>query len=226
MPPKPRTGKPKPRTPGAPATGGGRGKLIAIVVAALAGIAVIAVGAALALGGGGSDSGSDVTALLEAAGCTVQTEKADTDHNHSVATPDGTSAKWKTDPPTSGPHYAVPAIWGAYTDPLGQAQALHNLEHGGIWIQYGDKVPAATIEELRAFYADHKNGTLLAPLPRLGDKIAMGAWTTPAPGEYEAGVAHLVKCTTFDETAYAAFFSAFQFEGPERFPESSLLPGS
>jgi Protein of unknown function (DUF3105) len=226
MPPKPRTGKPKTRTPSAPETGGGRGKLIAIALAVLAGIAVIAVGAALALGGGGDNSGSDVTAALEAAGCTVQTEKAVTDHAHSVAAPNGTSKKWKTFPPTSGPHYAVPAIWGAYTDSLGQAQALHNLEHGGIWIQYGDKVPAATVAELRAFYDDHQDGTLLAPLPQLGDKIAMGAWTTPAPGEYEAGVAHLVKCTAFDQKAYAAFFSAFQFKGPERFPQSSLLPGS
>jgi hypothetical protein len=226
MPPKPRTGKPKTRTPGAPDTGGGRGRLIAIVAAVVAGIAVVAVAAAFMLGGGSDDSTAEVTAALEAVGCTVQTQKAVTDHAHSVTSPDGTSKEWKTSPPTSGPHYEIPAIWGAYVDPLGKAQAIHNLEHGGIWIQYGDKVPASTVAELRAFYDDHPNGTLLAPLPTLGDKIAMGAWTTPAPGEYEAGVAHLVKCTKFDEDAYAAFFSAFQFEGPERFPESSLLPGS
>ena len=27
------------------------------------------------------------------------------------------------------------------------------------------------------------------------------------------------------ETAFAAFFDAYQFQGPERFPPDSLLPG-
>jgi hypothetical protein len=225
MPPKPRSGKSKTPMPGSDA-GSDRRKLIVIGAAAVAGIAAIAVVAALALGGGESDSPSDVTAALEAAGCTVVSEKAVTKSDHSVTTPDGTSKEWKTSPPTSGPHYDSPAIWGAYTDPLGQAQAIHNLEHGGIWIQYGSDVPAATVSELRAFYDDHKNGTLLAPLDSLGDKFAIGAWTTPAGGEYDAGVAHLAKCTTFDESAVAAFFAAYQFKGPERFPGSSLLPGS
>ena len=39
------------------------------------------------------------------------------------------------------------------------------------------------------------------------------------------GTAHLAKCTSFDEDAFAAFFDAFQFQGPERFPADTLLPG-
>ena len=47
-----------------------------------------------------------------------------------------------------------------------------------IYIFYGDEVPEATVEQLLEFYDDHENGTVLAPYPKLGDKIALGAWVT------------------------------------------------
>ena len=119
----------------------------------------------------------------------------------------------------------MPAIWGAYTTPLNQAQVVHNLEHGGIFIQYGKDVPQATIDQLKTFYDSHLNATLLAPLPSLGSKIALGVWTTPANSP-NSGTAYLAKCTSFDDAAYAAFFKAFQFKGPERFPASTLTPGT
>ena len=80
--------------------------------------------------------------------------------------------------------------------------------------------------ELQAFYAARENGTLLAPLPSLGSKIALGAWTTKSPSEPDEGTAYLAKCTDFDEAAFAAFFAANQFRGPERFPSESMLPGA
>jgi hypothetical protein len=140
----------------------------------IAGLIVVAAALGYALLGSGGSSSSDAIKQLEDAGCTVQKVAALPSGDHSVLTPEGTSKKWNTDPPTSGPHYQVPAIWGAYTEPLLPAQVVHNLEHGGIFIQYGKDVPAATIAQLKAFYDDHLNATLLAPLPRLGSKIAMG----------------------------------------------------
>ncbi len=58
---------------------------------------------------------------------------------------------------------------------------MHNLEHGGIFIQYGPDVPQSTIDQLQGFYDQHRNGTLLAPLPSLGSDIALGVWTTKGP---------------------------------------------
>jgi hypothetical protein len=52
------------------------------------------------------------------------------------------------------------------------------------------RLPASTVNELRDFYRSSPNGIILAPLPRLGDKIALTAWT------------HLATCTEFDEGAY------------------------
>ena len=44
-------------------------------------------------------------------------------------------------PADHGPHYGIAAIFGIYEDELEIAQVVHNLEHGGIFILYGDEVP-------------------------------------------------------------------------------------
>jgi hypothetical protein len=189
-------------------------------------LAVVASAAALGfVGGADSPSEAEVRAKLEAAGCTLQSVKAQPGR-HSL-TADGT-ADWNTDPPTSGPHFGFDAggnlgtvVWGAYSEPLQLARVVHNLEHGGVYIFYGDDVPDSVVGQLQTFYDRHKNGTLLAPYPKLGDKIALGAWV--AGGGEAKG--QLAKCTKFDEEAYAAFFQGFQFKGPERFSAGSLLPG-
>ncbi|HUP33069.1 MAG TPA: DUF3105 domain-containing protein, partial [Gaiellaceae bacterium] len=153
------------------------------------------------------------------AGCTLQVAEA-LPGEHSVADPGGTSDEWNTDPPTTGPHYPVAAIFGSYDEPLEQARVVHNLEHGGVFIQYGEDVPDETVDALRAFYNGRKNGTIMAPLPRLGDEFALGAWVAEGDGN-----GYLARCTTYDEEAVSAFFEAFQFRGPERFDPSQLQPG-
>ena len=110
----------------------------------------------------------------------------------------------------------------SYDEPLELARVVHNLEHGGIFILYGDDVPDVTVDELRSFYEGHQTGTIMAPLPRLGDQFALGAWNSDGEG----GNAYLAKCGTFDEAAVSDFFEAFQFRGPERFDPSQLQPGS
>ncbi len=219
MPPKPRSGPSRRPT----TSGRDRTQLLWVV----AGVALLVVGVAVWLLVGRTDdtaAAADVQTAMEQAGCTLDIGIADKGV-HSITTPEGTSPTWKTDPPTSGAHYQTPAIWGAYTEPVNKAQLVHNLEHGGIFIQYGDKVPAATVAKLRAFYDEHQTGSVLAPYPSLGDQVALGAWVSrSASTPYDART-YLAKCSTFDQDAFAAFFDAFQFKGPERFPPSSLLPG-
>ena len=192
------------------------------------------VGVAVLLGvGSGDPSAADVREKLVAAGCTLRAVEA-RDGDHTLG-PDDTSDQWNTDPPTSGPHFGFDqnqnlgtVIWGAYEEPVQLARLVHNLEHGGIYILYGDDVPDAVVAELTAFYEDHRNGTVMAPLPRLGDQVALGAWVFNQEGDEEGlgrDTGYLAKCTAFDEEAFSAFFQAFQFKGPERFPANQLLPG-
>lgn len=226
--------KPPPRvTSRAPASPNVRRPVqLAIGASGLAMLALVLGWIALSGGGeGGVDpqESEGARVALEQAGCTLNVAPAQgSEPGHlDVPTPD-TRVEWNTFPPTSGPHYAKPVVWGAYEEPLEQTRVVHNLEHGGISIQYGELVPEQTVAALRDFYDDHQNGTLLAPLPELGLSIALAAWVAPAQGEAGAkpGQGYLATCTSFDEPAFAAFLDAFQFKGPERFPEIALAPGT
>jgi Protein of unknown function (DUF3105) len=224
---KPRVRAPKQRTTST-ADDGGRNRRLALVGgAALVGLAAVAaLFVLLGSGGGGVDEAS-VRSDLEAAGCTLQAVLADEVADHSVVDPAGASDKWNTDPPTNGPHHAVAAIFGVYDDPLEQARVVHNLEHGGVFIQYGSDVPAPTVAQLREFYDSNQTGTIMAPLPSLGDEIALGAWvvTNSEAEAGETGHGYLAKCTEFDDGAFSSFLDAFQYKGPERFDPASLRPG-
>ena len=57
--------------------------------------------------------------------------------SHLGKNPDGTTVKYDSFPPTSGPHYPQWVTWGAYGKPLPEIAAVHNLEHGGVIVQYG-----------------------------------------------------------------------------------------
>ncbi len=222
MPPKPRThGKHKP-----PPGSTDRRSLLLLGVGGVAVLAVAALALAFTLGGGSSGGGGagDARAALEDAGCTLSATPS-LAGEHSVTTPSGTSPKWNTIPPTSGPHYEVPVVYGIYAEPVYQAQLVHNLEHGAVAVQYGSSVPQETVDELKTFVQAHSRGTVLAPYPALGDQIALEAWVVPDPSKPAEGTAYLAKCTQFDEASFAAFFDAYQFQGPERFPPDALLPG-
>jgi hypothetical protein len=219
---KPRVKAPKQRA--ATSSEGSSRRRALTIGAAIAGLAlgVVVMAALLGVvgGGGGTTDEAGLRAKFEAAGCTFQTAKA-LEGIHSVRQPGGKSAKWNTDPPTSGPHYGIAAIFGIYDEELEMARLVHNLEHGGIYILYGDEVPDATVDELRAFYDDHQTGTIMAPLDRLGDEFALGAWVVD--GDTDNGF--LAKCKEFDEGAVSTFFRSLQFRGPERYDPTQLQPG-
>jgi hypothetical protein len=208
-PPPPRVQAPKRRYE--PTTSGfsRRSKLLAGAAAAAL-VAGVAIAVAATRGDGGGSG--DVAKKLAAAGCTFKTYRNLGQAHVQALTP---SPKYNSFPPTSGPHYVEPAPWNFYDSPVdSQVRVVHNLEHGGIVVQWGTGVPPTTVEHLRGFWQDSPNGMLMDPLPKLGDKIAMTAWT------------HLGTCTTFTESAFRAFRDAYRGKGPERIPLSQLTPGS
>ena len=121
--------------------------------------------------------------------------------------------KFNSFPPTSGKHFVDPARWGNYPTPVNQVQGIHNLEHGGIVIQYGRKVSSGDVDKLMSYYDDDPNGILMAPLPALGSKIAATAWQK------------LLTCTKFDKKALDSFKKKHRYKGPERLPKEALEPG-
>ena len=198
-----------------------RQKRLLYMIAGSGIVALVVVLGFLFLGGGGDKSEA---AVLEDAGCTLKTYPAlGAQHLDTlVAKP-----KWNSSPPSSGPHYVSPAVWGSYDEPVPLIQSTHNLEHGAIVIHYGSGVPAAEIEKIRNWYVDDPNGLVVAPLPSLGKSIVLTAWTTgDGVDDSETGRGYLATCPTFDEEAFSAFKDEHRGKGPERFPVESLVPGS
>jgi hypothetical protein len=188
------------------------------------------VGLALAIAlftfGGGSDQTSHerVRSAMADAGGTLVTKPASEQGDHvPEAQPRSEYNSW---PPTSGPHADRWAPYDVYTEPVEQYRLVHNLEHGGIVIQYGSKVPAAEVQEIESWYREDPNGLVIAPLPELGNQIALTVWTTPQDDPGARGTGVLAKLPRFDERAFNAFRSTYAFRGPERFPEELLTPGS
>ena len=56
-------------------------------------------------------------------------------------------------PGTSGPHWPPDAVanWGVYSTPQPETQVIHNLEHGGIVIWYGDDLAQDQVAELTSY---------------------------------------------------------------------------
>jgi hypothetical protein len=55
-------------------------------------------------------------------------------------------------PPVGGPHNATWMNAGVYTKPVPSERAVHNLEHGAVWITYRPDLPASQVAQLVAFF--------------------------------------------------------------------------
>lgn len=122
---------------------------------------------------------------------------------------------YNSNPPTSGPHWPTPAAWGIYSDPLPDEQLVHNLEHGGIWVSYGD-VDAATRAKLEAYARTYPEAIVLTPRPQNESWIVLASW------------GRLQKFDAFDEQRMTAFLSANLNKSPEklaRLEQPSLRAG-
>lgn len=179
-----------------------------------AGVVALAVVIALVAFGGGSSGGTKAAAgSIEAAGCQFKTYPALPRAPHYTTLNPTPAPKWNSFPPSSGRHYYQPLVFGQYDQPVLEIQAMHNLEHGGVILQYGSKVSKGQVDAITQWYRADANGLVVAPLPSLGDKVAMTAWTRWS------------ECTGFNAKAANAFRKAFRYRAPEKFPKSFLEPG-
>ena len=116
--------------------------------------------------------------------------------------------EYNSNPPTSGPHYANPAPWGVKTEPIKDEIAVHNLEHGGIWIAYQpDQVDQATIDQLTTIVRGYPSKVLLSPRPANDTPIALVSW------------GRLMKLTTIDNAKIDEFIGRNKNKGPEKIPD-------
>lgn len=127
---------------------------------------------------------------------------------------------YNSNPPTSGPHWAVPAKNGIYDEVLADEQIIHSMEHGYVWISYrpddsGPQSSSATqsaglrsdeIKKLEAIVKDDDWKIVLAPREANDAKIALAAW------------GRLLKMDDLDEGKIKEFIKTYRNRGPENTP--------
>jgi hypothetical protein len=192
------------------------------------GILILAVVLGFFAFAGGGGSSPDGTAVTGSKDC-VEESFAGLPPKH-LSNPDARVA-YNSFPPSSGPHYQSPAPWGIYTDTIKQTILVHNLEHGGIVIQYGD-VGADAVKKLGSFYQDDPYGLVVAPYKKLGKKFALTAWNEDRyrqEGDFnniDPGKGFVMTCTKFDGGAFAKFRDAHRNKAGERYPSTKdMTPG-
>lgn len=70
---------------------------------------------------------------------------------------------YNSDPPTSGPHYELPAQPGFYTTPLAPEALVHNLEHGQIVIWYNPDADGLVLTQIEILAQQEQVATVAAP---------------------------------------------------------------
>jgi hypothetical protein len=121
--------------------------------------------------------------------------------NEHVQSPSAPHIPYNTSPPTSGPHLQWTAKWGVHKTPVLRELQVHNLEDGGVAIQYkcdgGCPDLVAKLEGLAARYAEKAaaeraamgpprdprfpprskyDHLIVAPYPDMERQIALTAW--------------------------------------------------
>ncbi len=104
---------------------------------------------------------------------------------------------YNSDPPTSGPHVSWLAPWGVHTRPIPPELQVHNLEDGGVLVQYSCECPDL-VEQLKRVVQRYDRYVILAPYPRMSSRIALTAWT------------RLETLDEFDEPRIRRFIEAYR----------------
>jgi hypothetical protein len=185
--------------------------------------------AVVAFGGGGGSSASG--GLITTSSCTEQ-QFPGLRPQH-INNPNA-NVDYNSFPPSSGPHYAQPAPWGIYPDSIKQTILVHNLEHGGIVIQYGTGVGKDDVQKIQSLYQDDPYGLVVDPYAKLGNKIAATAWNEPAYSQnqdanfdkVDPGHGFVLMCKSFDKGALSDFRDKHRNKAGERYPSvKDMAPG-
>lgn len=85
--------------------------------------------------------------------------------------------EYNSRPPTSGPHYNGKAEDGIHTEPIPNELQVHNLEDGGVMVQYDCPTGCdELVGQLADVVSRYDREVILAPYPDMDSRIALTAW--------------------------------------------------
>jgi Protein of unknown function (DUF3105) len=160
----------------------------------------------------GTREAADLEAAADAAGCDLELDLPDEGNTH-FDDPDEMPA-YKTNPPTSGDHFADfdeagagAFADGAFLDTPPANRVVHSLEHGRVAIQYSPELPEEDQLALKGVFDEDRPGVLLFPNADMPYDVAVTAWTRMLGCKEYEGAATL--------DAVRLFRDEFRGKGPE-----------
>jgi hypothetical protein len=212
-----------------------RKKLVGYGAGGLLALAAVVVLILLVTGGGGGggsdaqaaevfpDGGSvpeqkvfEVAPAARAAGCTVRNVKGSGTATHTTSLDQ--RVKYKSNPPTTGRHYEIPAEDGIYGDAPQDEELVHGMEHGRVIFWVKPSLPEEQRANIRALVDDDPYQMFLVPRADMPYAVAATAWNAePAPG----GTGRMLLCEEVNDKTYdalAAFRDEHRSQGPEPIP--------
>ncbi|WP_435741409.1 DUF3105 domain-containing protein [Nocardioides sp. SYSU DS0663] len=140
-----------------------RSSAVVLAVLGAAAVLLLAIGLPVAVGQMRADDAAEVARNLDAV---VSYEALSTQHTQGDVT-------YPAVPPAGGPHDPVWLDCGVYDEPVREENAVHDLEHGTVWITHDPDLPADDVERLAEQLP--QNG-ILSPYPGLGAPVVVTVW--------------------------------------------------
>jgi hypothetical protein len=143
--------------------------------------------------------------------------------------PDGFA--YNSVPASQGPHHPQWLRWGVYDRPVPELNVVHNLEHGGVTVQWGPEIEEDVVMAMIDWFIEDSDAIIMAPHDGLGGEIALAAWTVEdidqdADSVYSSSEGNVLHCDGFDAAAFSEFRDNVRGRAPERIPIERMPAGS
>ena len=113
---------------------------------------------------------------------------------------------YKSNPPTSGPHWVGVAGAGIKTEPVPDELVLHSMEHGATVVWYRDNLEQSEIDRIKKIFASSSGKKIMLPRKNLDVPVALTSW------------GYLLKLKTIDEKTIKDFIETNSDRAPEKAP--------
>jgi hypothetical protein len=110
---------------------------------------------------------------------------------------------YEQDPPVGGPHNPVWQTQGFYEEPIRNENAVHDLEHGAVWVTYSPDLPQDQKDTIKQL-VESQDCLLASPYPNLSEDspVVASAW------------GYQLKLKSADDPNLQRFVSAYR-KGPQ-----------
>ena len=117
-----------------------------------------------------------------------------------------THSAYKSNPPTSGPHWVGVARPGIKTEPVPDELVLHSMEHGATVVWYREGLEQTEVDKIREAFNNSSGKKIMLARKDLDVPVALTSW------------GYLLKLENIDQAKIKEFFETNNDRAPEKAP--------